>query len=127
MPGESKVDFNTSTPTIRRDLGTSDSFEHNNLQNQVRSQLYNSISSGMSYEEVSSIIGWKGVLIYETEIDNGGIIVRSQVYQWNYDDVYSSNISTNFPRARILDPYQNLTLEFQNNILVDRPFSDSKP
>lgn len=82
----------------------------------------------MTYEEVSSIIGWKGVLIYETEINEGGRIVRSQVYQWNYDDISSNNtVSADSQRARIVNPYQNLTLEFQDNILIDRSSSGLKP
>ena len=43
---------NSPTSSVREDLR----IELDNIQRQVRSELYNSISSGMSYEEVKSII-----------------------------------------------------------------------
>ncbi|MBE9048329.1 hypothetical protein IQ255_28745 [Pleurocapsales cyanobacterium LEGE 10410] len=115
---------NSPAPTIRDDLG----IKNNDLQNQIRSELYNSISTGMTYEEVSSIIGWEGVLIYENEDNDGGKIIRTKVYQWNYDDIYSHNtVSADSARARIINPYKNLTLEFQDNILIEQTFSELKP
>ena len=63
----------------------------NSLQNQIQSELYNSISSCMTYEEVSSIIGWEGVLIYEYEVDDSGESIQTQVYQWNYEDINSTD------------------------------------
>ena len=117
---------NSPAPTIDRNLGTE--YRDDSLQNQIRSELYNSISSGMSYEKVSSIIGWKGVLIYENKINNGGKVIRTKVYQWNYDDIYTNNnTAADFKRSRIVNPDKNLTLEFQDNILIEQTFSDLKP
>ena len=117
---------NSPAPTIDRNLGTE--YRDDSLQNQIRSELYNSISSGMSYEEVSSIIGWKGVLIYENKINNGEEVIITKVYQWNYDDIYTNNnVSADFERSRIVNPDKNLTLEFQDNVLIEQTFSDLKP
>ena len=117
---------NSPAPTIDRNLGTE--YRDDSLENQISSELYNSISSGMSYEEVSSIIGWKGVLIYENKINNGGKVIRTKVYQWNYDDIYTNNnTAADFKRSRIVNPDKNLTLEFQDNILIEQTFSDLKP
>lgn len=120
---------NSPAPSIRQDLGIEDDrLRNKNLQNQIQSELYNSISSGMTYEEVSSIIGWEGVLIYEYEVDDGGESIQTQVYQWNYEDINSTDTTSIFSeRAGIINPYWNLTLEFQNDLLVDQTFSDLKP
>jgi hypothetical protein len=130
MPGDTiNNSSNSHAPTIRQDLGIEDNeLQDSNLQNQIQSELYNSISSGMSYEEVSSIIGWQGVLIDENEVENGGKIVKTKVYQWNYEDVYSTDTtSVNSERAGTINPYWNLTLEFQNDLLIDKTFSDLNP
>ena len=102
--------------------------EDNKLQERIQSQLYSSISTGMTYEEVSSIIGWQGVLIYQTQVNLGGKAIETKVYQWNYN-VYSHTVPTtnNFDRDRIIHPYQNLTLEFQDNVLVELPISMVEP
>jgi hypothetical protein len=120
---------NFPAPTIDRDLGIEDNkLQDRNLQNQIQSELYDSISSGMSYEEVSSIIGWSGVLVYENEVKDGGKIIQTKVYQWNHEDVYSTDTtSINSERAGIINPYGTLTLEFQDDILVEKTFSDLKP
>ena len=111
------------TITVEDDLAKEPS-----LQEQIRSQLYNSISTGMTYEEVSSIIGWQGVLVYQTQVNLSGKAIETKVYQWNYDDVYSHTVPTNnFEKDRIIHPYQNLTLEFQNNILIELPVSRVEP
>ena len=120
---------NSPAPTIDRNL-----VEENSLQQQIPTQLYNSISAGMTYEEVSSIIGWEGVLIYETQIDLGARVVTSKVYQWNYDDFnWSNTVSTTTQDNRLqkngassLNLYQNLTLEFQDNVLTEFPVVENK-
>lgn len=111
---------NSPAPTI--------TIEDNKLQEQIQSQLYSSISTGMTYEEVSSIIGWQGVLVYQAQVNVSGKAIETKVYQWNYDDVYSHTVPTNnFEKDRIIHPYQNLTLEFQNNVLVELPVSRVEP
>lgn len=115
---------NSPAPNIRRDLG----IEDNNFQNQIQSELYNSISTGMSYKEVTSIIGWEGVLIYDYEVDDGGEAIQTKVYQWNYEDVYEPNSTSGISeRVGVINPYWNLTLKFQDDLLVDQTFSDLKP
>jgi hypothetical protein len=130
MPGDIiNNSSNFSAPTIDQDLGIEDNkLQDRNLQIQIQSELYDSISSGMSYEEVSSIIGWSGVLIYENEVKDGGEIIQTKVYQWNYEDIYSTDTtSINSERAGIINPYGTLTLEFQDDILVDKTFSYLEP
>ena len=83
----------------------------------IRSQLYSNISTGMTYEEVSSIIGWQGILIYQTKVNVGGKAIETKVYQWNDLD---AGIISNLGKE-IVDPYRNLTLEFQDNVLVELP------
>jgi hypothetical protein len=54
--------------------------------------------------------------------------VKTKVYQWNYEDVYSTDTtSVNSERAGTINPYWNLTLEFQNDLLIDKTFSDLNP
>jgi hypothetical protein len=130
MPGNAiNNSSNFPAPTIEQDLGIEDNkLQDRNLQNQTQSELYDSISSGMSYEEVSSIIGWSGVLVYENEVKDEGEIIQTKVYQWDHEDVYSTDTtSINSERAGIINPYGTLTLEFQDNILVEKTFSDLKP
>ena len=130
MPGDAiNNSSNFPAPTIDRDLGIEDNkLQDSNLQNQIQSELYDSISSGMSYEEVSSIIGWSGVLVYENEVKDGGEIIQTKVYQWDHEDVYSTDTtSINSERTGIVNPYGTLTLEFKDNILVEKTFSDLKP
>ena len=79
----------------------------------------------MSYEEVSSIIGWKGVLLYEYEYNDGLETVYTKVYQWNSGDLNSLNSIS--ARGGVLNPYASITLEFQNDLLVDRPFPGLQP
>lgn len=120
---------NSPAPNIRGDLGIEDnSLQENNLQNQIQSELYNSISTGMSYEEVRSIIGWDGVLLYENKVNNGERIIQTKVYQWNKEDVYSTNtIYSTSNRVGNPNFSENLTLEFQDNLLINKTFSDLKP
>lgn len=115
---------NSPAPTIDRNLGN---LKDDSLQHQIRSELYNSISTGMTYEEVSSIIGWKGVLIYESEVNNGGKIIRTEVYQWNYDDLYPNSTFSTDSETGLENLYKNMTLEFQDNVLTDSNFSNLKP
>lgn len=120
---------NSPVPSIRGNLGIEDnSLQENNLQNQIQSELYNSISTGMSYEEVRSIIGWDGVLLYENEVNHDERMIQTKVYQWNKEDVYSTNSSSaTYNRLDNLNLYENITLEFQDNFLINKDFSDSKP
>jgi uncharacterized protein YeeX (DUF496 family) len=130
MPGDIiNNSSNFPAPTIDRDLGIEDNkLKDKNLQNQIQSELYDSISSGMSYEEVSSIVGWSGILIYENEVKDGREIIQTKVYQWDHKDISSTDTtSINSERAGIINPYGTLTLEFQDNILVETTFSDLKP
>lgn len=122
QPINTTIQFgNSPRSSIRQNLGIG----LDSLQLQIQSELYNSISTGMSYEEVSSIIGWKGVLLYEYEYNNGLETIYTKVYQWNSGDLNSlNNISA---RGGVLNPYASITLEFQNDLLVDRPFPGLKP
>lgn len=113
---------NSPAPTIDRNLGTE--YRDDSLQNSIRSELYNSISLGMTYEEVSSIIGWKGVLIYESEVNNGGKVIRTKVYQWNHDELNLNNTSLTSSDKKWRNLDRDLTLEFQDNILIDNTHSD---
>lgn len=115
---------NSPAPTIDRNLGN---LNNDSLQHQVRSELYNSISLGMTYEEVSSIVGWKGVLVYESEVNNGGKIMRTKVYQWNYNDLYPNSIFSTDSETGLGNLYKDVTLEFQDNVLIDRSSSNFKP
>ena len=87
---------------------------------QIRENLYNSISEGMSYDEVRSIIGWDGVLLYTNDIDYGGRKIKEKIYQWNNQDVYSTNYDSQ--RAGDLNPYWSVTLQFQDDALVGKIF-----
>ena len=78
---------------------------------------YSSIATGMTYQEVSSIIGWEGILIYQDRVNIGGKAIETKVYQWN--DVDSRIVSNRFSKE--IDPYRNLTLEFQDDVLVELP------
>ncbi len=93
----------------------SDLIKDPNLQ-EIQSQ-YSSISTGMTYEEVSSIIGWQGILIYQDRVNVAGKAIETKVYQWN--DVDARIVSNRFGKERIVDPYRNLTLEFQDDVLVE--------
>ena len=90
------------------------------LKPQIRRDLYNSISEGMSYDQVRSIIGWDGVLIYTNDIDYGGRQIREKIYQWNNQDIYSTNYDPQ--RAGDLNPYWSVTLQFQDDALVGKTF-----
>ncbi|MEA5622287.1 hypothetical protein [Nostoc sp. UHCC 0251] len=89
-----------------------------NLSSEIRENLYNSISTGMSYDEVRSIIGWDGILIYENNIDSADGLIHEKVYQWNDQDVYLSDRKSQ--RADIINPYWSFTLRFQNDILINK-------
>lgn len=91
-----------------------------NSKPQIRENLYNSISEGMSYDEVRSIIGWDGVLLYTNDIDYGGRNIKEKIYQWNNEDVYYSN--NHSQRAGDLNPYWSVTLQFQDDALVGKIF-----
>lgn len=89
-----------------------------NLSSEIRENLYNSISTGMSYDEVRSIIGWDGILIYENNIDSVDGQIHEKVYEWNNQDVYLTDYESK--RADIINPYWSLTLRFQNDILINK-------
>ena len=88
-----------------------------NLSSEIRGNLYNSISTGMSYDEVRSILGWDGILIYENNIDSADGQIHEKIYQWNNQDVYLTDYESQ--RADI-NPYWSVTLRFQNNILINK-------
>lgn len=89
-----------------------------NLSSEIRENLYNSISTGMSYDEVRSIIGWDGILIYENNIDSVDGQIHEKVYEWNNQDVYLTDYESK--RVDIINPYWSLTLRFQNDILINK-------
>ena len=89
-----------------------------NIQSPIKRQLYNSISEGMSYDEVRSIIGWDGVLIYKNDINYGDTPINEKIYLWNNQDIYSSQYKSQ--NAGEINPYWSVTLQFQNNTLVGK-------
>lgn len=91
-----------------------------NSQPRIRRDLYNSVSEGMSYDEVRSVIGWDGVLIYTNEFDYGGRVIKEKIYQWNNQDIYSRNYDSQ--KAGDLNPYWSVTLQFQDDALVGKNF-----
>ena len=115
-PGISHNNGNLSNPYAEV-ITEKDLIEDPSLQEKIRTQLYSSISTGMTYEEVSSIIGWQGVLIYQTQTNVGGKAIETKIYQWN--DVDARIVSNRFGKDGIIDPYRNLTLEFQDDVLVE--------
>ncbi|MEL6928498.1 MAG: hypothetical protein AAFO95_07680 [Cyanobacteria bacterium J06600_6] len=95
------------------------------LQDQLKSELYSSISTGMSYAEVSSILGWEGILIYESSISDREEVIQTKVYRWNFDDLGLDNIAPDKPIGKKnTDPGENIILEFQNDILIELNFSE---
>ncbi|MEH1942514.1 MAG: hypothetical protein V7L01_20175 [Nostoc sp.] len=99
--------------------------QQRNLSSEIRENLYNSISPGMSYDEVRSIIGWDGILIYENNIDSPDGQIHEKFYQWNDGDVYLSDYESQ--RADVINPYWSVTLRFQNNILINKPSFNLQP
>ena len=87
---------------------------------QIRRDLYNSISEGMSYDEVRSIIGWDGVLIYTNNLDYSGKAIEEKIYQWNDRDTFSPTY--NPQGAGDLNPYWSVTLQFQDDALIGKSF-----
>ena len=71
----------------------------------------------MSYDEVRSILGWDGILIYENNIDSPDGQIHEKIYQWNDQDVYLTDYESQ--RADI-NPYWSVTLRFQNDILINK-------
>ncbi|MEH1834836.1 MAG: hypothetical protein V7L29_22935 [Nostoc sp.] len=96
-----------------------------NLSSEIRENLYNSISPGMSYDEVRSIIGWDGILIYENNIDSADGQIHEKFYQWNNEDVYLTDYES--PRADIINPYWSVILRFQNDILINKASFNLQP
>ncbi|MEM7714626.1 MAG: hypothetical protein AAF349_13805 [Cyanobacteria bacterium P01_A01_bin.68] len=82
-----------------------------NIKSPIKHQLYNSISEGMSYDEVRSILGWDGILIYQNDINYGDTHIDEKIYQWNNHK--SENVGE-------MNPYWSVTLQFQNNTLVGK-------
>ncbi|MBV6625354.1 MAG: hypothetical protein KI793_20900 [Rivularia sp. (in: Bacteria)] len=91
-----------------------------NIQSLINQQLYNSISEGMSYDEVRSIIGWDGVLIYKNNINLGDTHINEKIYQWNNQDIYANNY--NAQNVGDINPYWSVTLQFQNNNLIGKSY-----
>jgi hypothetical protein len=96
-----------------------------NLPDEFRENLYNSISTGMSYDEVRSIIGWDGILIYENNIDSANGKIYEKVYQWNNQDVDFTDSESQ--RADEINPYWSVTLRFQNDILINKASFNLQP
>ncbi|WP_375512184.1 hypothetical protein [uncultured Nostoc sp.] len=88
-----------------------------NFSSEIRENLYNSISTGMSYDEVRSILGWDGILIYENNIDSADGQIHEKIYQWNNQDVYLTDYES---QRGDINPYWSVTLIFQNNILINK-------
>ncbi|MCC5629954.1 hypothetical protein LC613_18680 [Nostoc sphaeroides CHAB 2801] len=88
-----------------------------NLSSEIRENLYNSISTGMSYDEVRSILGWDGILIYENNIDSPDGQIHEKIYQWNNQDVYLTDYES---QRSDINPYWSFTLRFQNDILINK-------
>ncbi|WP_334691116.1 hypothetical protein [Nostoc sp.] len=95
------------------------------MSSEIRENLYNSISPGMSYDEVRSIIGWDGILIYENNIDSADGQIHEKFYQWNNEDVYLTDYES--PRADIINPYWSVILRFQNDILINKASFNLQP
>ncbi len=99
--------------------------QQRNLPSEIREKLHNSISTGMSYNEVRSIIGWDGILIYENNIDFADGQIHEKIYQWNNQDVYLTDYES--PRTDDMNPYWSLTLRFQNDILINKASFNLQP
>lgn len=96
-----------------------------NLSSEIRENLYNSISPGMSYDQVRSIIGWDGILIYENNIDSADGQIHEKFYQWNNQDVYLTDYESQ--RGDVINPYWSVTLRFQNDILLNKASFNLQP
>ncbi len=96
-----------------------------NLPSEIRENLYNSISTGMSYDEVRSILGWDGILIYENNIDSADKPIHEKIYQWNNEDVYLTDYESQ--RTDVMNLYWSVTLTFQNDILINKASFNLKP
>lgn len=105
--------------------------ERTGSPSQIRQDLYNSIYTGMSYDEVRSIIGWDGILIYENDIDGVGGKIREKTYQWNSQDVdatdYGSPTDYRSQKTDERSLYWSVTLEFQNNVLINKSSLNLQP
>jgi hypothetical protein len=95
------------------------------FKTQIRQDLYNSIFIGMSYNEVSAIVGWDGVLIYENHVDEMSMKTHEQVYLWNYDQINPNSYKSQVTGGENL--YWSVTLNFQDNILVEKSSFNLKP
>ncbi|MCC5599360.1 hypothetical protein [Nostoc favosum] len=95
-----------------------------NLSSEIRENLYNSISTGMSYDEVRSILGWDGILIYENNIDSADGQIHEKIYQWNNQDVYLTDYES---QREDINPYWSVTLRFQNDILINKASFNLQP
>lgn len=116
-------EFNQNIPgNIRIQPGKS---PNENRPNEIKQELYDSISVGMTYEQVIAIIGWDGVLIYENNIDVADGKIHEQVYQWNNQDIYlTEDEAHNLVNTSL---YGSMTLKFQNNILIKKSSLNIKP
>ncbi|WP_231943095.1 hypothetical protein [Calothrix sp. NIES-3974] len=87
-------------------------------QSEIKRDLYNSISPGMSYDEVRNIIGWDGILIYEHEVNYSDTKIHEKIYQWSHQDISAGEHSLS--NAGEINPYWSVTLQFQNDILINK-------
>jgi hypothetical protein len=99
--------------------------EDRGLPSEIKQDLYNSISTGMSYNEVRAIVGWDGILIYENDINTAQGQIREKVYQWNHEDIYDTQGTSQNPDNANL--YWSVTLQFQNDILIKKSSSNLQP
>lgn len=87
-------------------------------QSEIKRDLYNSLSPGMSYDEVRNLIGWDGILIYEHEVDDSDTKIHEKIYQWSHQDISAGE--HNLSNAGEINPYWSVTLQFQNDILINK-------
>lgn len=88
------------------------------IQSEIKRDLYNSLSPGMSYDEVRNLIGWDGILIYEHEVDYSDTKIHEKIYQWSHQDIYAGE--HDLSNAGEINPYWSVTLQFQNDILINK-------
>jgi hypothetical protein len=105
--------------------------EPRGIPSQINQDLYNSIYTGMSYEEVRAIIGWDGISIYENEIDGVNGKIREKTYQWSSEDVEATNYgSPTYDKPLEIDEqnlYWSVTLHFQNDVLINKTSVNLEP
>ena len=59
------------------------------------------------------------------DIHDGNTHINEQIYQWNNQDIYSTNYR--YQKAGDMNPYWSATLQFQNNKLVGKTDYNLQP